>query len=135
MSEEYGLILPSQMKYVPKPWGWELWIANNELYCGKKLFIKQGHWLSFHHHEQKDEVLFLESGDVLFSYGDDEKTLSTINLKPGFAFRVRQQLKHQIIARQDSLIYEFSTQHFDEDSYRTTRDLVGMSEDHLWNST
>ena len=34
----------SNVKKVDKPWGYEIWMANNEAndYCGKILFIKKG---------------------------------------------------------------------------------------------
>ncbi len=118
------LIEPKDMNYVPKPWGWELWICNNERYCGKKLFVKQGRHLSFHHHEIKDEVLFVESGHIVLTYGPDDQDLSYLDMKAGYAYHVEPRLKHQIRAVEDSVIFEFSTQHFDADSIRTTRDLV-----------
>jgi mannose-6-phosphate isomerase-like protein (cupin superfamily) len=119
-----GLIKPRDMNFVPKRWGWELWICNGEKYCGKKLFIKQGWWLSFHHHEIKDEVLFVESGHVYMTYGPDALDFSSIEMRQGFAFHVEPGLRHQIQAIEDTMIFEFSTQHFDSDSYRTTLDLV-----------
>ena len=27
--------MTSSIKYVPKGWGYEKWIVNNEMYCGK----------------------------------------------------------------------------------------------------
>ena len=30
------------VNFVEKVWGHEEWIVNNELYCGKKLFVKKG---------------------------------------------------------------------------------------------
>jgi len=119
-----GLIKPRDMNFVPKRWGWELWICNGEKYCGKKLFIKQGWWLSFHHHEIKDEVLFVESGHVWLTYGPNEQDFLSLEMRPGFAFHVETGLRHQIQAIEDTMIFEFSTQHFDSDSYRTTLDLV-----------
>lgn len=119
-----GLITPRNMNFVPKRWGWELWICNSEKYCGKKLFIKQGWWLSFHHHEIKDEVLFVESGHVYLTYGQSEQDFSCLDMKAGFAFHVEPGLRHQIQAIEDTVIFEFSTQHFDSDSYRTTLELV-----------
>lgn len=119
-----GLIKPVQMNYVPKRWGWELWICNSEKYCGKKLFIKQGKWLSFHHHEIKDEVLFVESGRAWITFGPDEQNFQTLEMTAGFAFHVETGLRHQIHAVEDTIIFEFSTQHFDSDSHRTTTDLL-----------
>ena len=28
--------------YVPKGWGYEKWIVNNEMYCGSLLFLEKG---------------------------------------------------------------------------------------------
>jgi quercetin dioxygenase-like cupin family protein len=125
MSEEAksGLIKPIDMKYVPKRWGWELWICNNEKYCGKKLFIKQGHHLSYHKHEVKDEVLFCESGRIIFTHNLNEE-VESIEMTPGYAFHVPPGVTHQMQALEDTMLIEFSTQHLDEDSYRTTTDLV-----------
>jgi len=127
-----GLINPLDMKFVSKRWGWELWICNNDLYCGKKLFIKQGHWLSLHHHNVKDEVLFVESGSVWFTYEGKDRIyndpqsalISSIKMNAGQAYHVKPDTKHQIQAIEDTVIFEFSTKHEDADSIRTTLDLV-----------
>jgi quercetin dioxygenase-like cupin family protein len=39
-------------------------------------------------------------------------------LLPGDSFHVYRGLRHQMIALQDTELFEFSTEHFDEDSYR-----------------
>ena len=49
------------IKYVPKGWGYEKWIANCEKYCGKLLFIVKGKQCSWHFHKLKDEVFFVQS--------------------------------------------------------------------------
>lgn len=116
-----GLVLPNDMKYVSKRWGWELWICNSELYCGKLLFVKQGHHLSFHHHNIKDEVLYVHSGRMWMMWADP---VQQVEMPPGYAFHAEPKTKHQMQAIEDTLIIEFSTQHFDEDSFRTTVDLL-----------
>ena len=115
-----GLIKPEEMVYVPKRWGYEIWIVNNERYCGKKLFIRQGKWCSYHHHKVKDEVLYIESGRIWMNVSDevDPKWIYAIDMTPGYAFHVKPDQKHQMHAVEDTIIVEFSTQHFDEDSYR-----------------
>lgn len=118
-----GVIKPCDMNFVSKTWGWELWITNNEKYCGKKLFIKQGHHLSYHSHRIKDEVLFVESGKIWFTHNLNGEPES-IEMSVGYAFHVKPGVIHQMRAIEDTVLYEFSTQHFDEDSYRTTRDAV-----------
>ena len=73
------------MNFVSKTWGWELWICNNQKYCGKKLFIKQGHHLSFHSHRVKDEVLFVQSGKMNFIH-NTEGEVKSIEMSSGYAY-------------------------------------------------
>ena len=58
------------------------------------------------------------------THGSNEKDFSYLKMKAGDAFHVEPYLKHQIQAIQDTVIFEFSTQHFDSDSYRTSMDLI-----------
>ena len=55
---------------------------------------------------------------VYYSEGDDLTTAQQILLTPGDNFHVYRGLRHQMVALQDSELFEFSTQHFDSDSYR-----------------
>jgi quercetin dioxygenase-like cupin family protein len=50
-------------------------------------------------------------------YGD-EFTSEKIVLNPGDNFEVPTGLVHQIFAIEESKIFEFSTTHFESDSYR-----------------
>lgn len=103
-----------------KGWGYEKWIVNKEEYCGKLLFFKRGKKCSWHYHKVKDEVFYLQSGNLLvkFSTEDDLQRAEEILLFPGDSFHIPIGLRHQMIALQDSELFEFSTQHFEEDSYR-----------------
>ena len=110
----------SQIKHVPKGWGYEKWIVNNELYCGKLLFFNAGKRCSWHYHKNKDETFYIQSGEILLIYGENddmEKAKMTV-LKPGDKFYIYPGLRHQMQARSDTELFEFSTQHFDEDSNR-----------------
>ena len=111
------------MKFVKKGWGHELWIVNKEEYCGKLLFFNKGKCCSFHYHEDKDEVFYLQSGKlrVLFSDNDDMDNAEEIILEPGQNFYIYPGLRHRMIALEDSELFEFSTQHFDSDSYRVIK--------------
>jgi len=42
-------------------------------------------------------------------------------LNKGDKFHVYRGLRHQMIALEDTELFEFSTQHFDEDSYRVIK--------------
>lgn len=133
-----------ERKFVPKPWGGEDWIANSPLYCGKDLFIKKDKRLSLHYHKLKTETFFIQSGIVeLVFYQDpalDDRFqswndfdgiiyntneefdyppgLEELNLEAGDSFLVPVGMRHTLFAYQDAHIFEFSTQHFDEDSIK-----------------
>ena len=111
---------PLEMNHVDKGWGWERWIVNKEEYCGKLLFFEKGKRCSWHYHKLKDEVFYLQAGLILVKYGDEEdiEKAQEMMLYPGMNFHIARGLKHQMIALEDSELFEFSTQHFDEDSYR-----------------
>jgi mannose-6-phosphate isomerase-like protein (cupin superfamily) len=108
------------IKYVPKGWGHEKWIVNKPEYCGKLLTIDAGKNTSWHFHKLKDEVFFLQAGKlkILYSVHDDISSAHETMLYAGQAFHVYPTLRHRICAIEDSEMFEFSTQHFDEDSYR-----------------
>ena len=108
------------IKYVPKGWGFEKWIVNNEEYCGKLLYFVKDRRCSWHYHVLKDEVFYIQSGRLLVRYGDTDEITGAkeIILGPGDNFHVYRGLRHQMVAIEDTEMFEFSTQHFDEDSYR-----------------
>jgi len=82
----------SRLHLVPKGWGYEKWICNNEKYCGK--------------------IKLIYGTDDLIEYANE------VVLQRGSHFHVSIGLRHQMIALEDTELFEFSTQHFDEDSYR-----------------
>ena len=108
------------MFHVDKGWGWERWIVNTEEYCGKLLFFNKSKRCSWHYHKLKDEVFYLQSGKMMiyFSDNDDLESATQLILTPGENFHVYRGLRHQMVALEDSELFEFSTQHFDSDSYR-----------------
>ena len=108
------------MKHVPKGWGWERWIVNCEEYCGKLLFFEKGKRCSWHFHKLKDEVFYLQSGKMLIKFSEDDNLAdaSELTLEAGNNFHVYRGLRHQMIALEDSELFEFSTEHFDSDSHR-----------------
>jgi quercetin dioxygenase-like cupin family protein len=103
-----------------KGWGFEKWIVNNEFYCGKILHFEKGKRCSFHFHKLKAETFYLENGLVLIlhSFKDDISSAIETILNPGSSFHIPVGLRHQVVALKDSNLFEFSTQHFEEDSYR-----------------
>ena len=108
------------VKFVPKGWGYEKWIVNCEKYCGKILFISKGKQCSWHYHRKKDEVFYVQSGAIMIYYGWDDniELAKTAILERGDKFHVPVRMKHRMLALQDTELFEFSTEHFDEDSIR-----------------
>ena len=113
-------ISTQKIKFVPKGWGFEKWIHNSDKYCGKLLYFVKDRRCSWHYHKLKDEVFYVQSGriKVMYSEKDNLETASSVILGPGDNFHVYQGLRHQMVAIEDTELFEFSTQHFDSDSYR-----------------
>ena len=55
---------------------------------------------------------------VYYSDSDEISEAQQLVLKAGDNFHVYRGLRHQMVALEDSELFEFSTQHFDSDSYR-----------------
>ena len=123
MTKELRMTTSLEMNFVPKGWGFEKWIVNNEKYCGKLLYFVKGKKCSWHYHKIKDEVFYVQSGKIMVKYSeeDDLKNAKEIILERGDNFHVYTGLKHQMIALEDTELFEFSTQHFDSDSYRIVK--------------
>jgi len=104
----------------PKGWGYEKWIVNKSEYCGKLLYFNKGKKCSWHFHKIKDEVFYLQSGKMLVKFSDEDslENANELILNVGDSFHVYTGLKHQMIAIEDCELFEFSTQHFEDDSYR-----------------
>ena len=47
-----------------KGWGYELWIVNNNLYCGKILHFNKGKKCSWHYHKIKQETFYVQKGKL-----------------------------------------------------------------------
>jgi len=105
------------IKKVEKGWGYELWIHNDEKYCGKLLFFSKGKKCSLHYHKLKHETFYVQTGSLKCTFIDGDKTENVV-LSPGDVKEIHPGLVHQMEAIEDTVMFEFSTQHFDEDSYR-----------------
>ena len=110
----------SKIKIVPKGWGYEKWICNTEEYCGKLLHIIKGKKCSWHYHTLKDETCYLHEGRLFVKYSDDDdrEQAKELIMERGDKFHVYRGLRHQMLALEDSDLFEFSTEHFDSDSNR-----------------
>ena len=120
MSYAYQMTIELKSEVHPKGWGYEKWIVNSPLYCGKLLFFYKNRKCSFHFHKIKTETFYLQSGllKVLHSFEDEISQAKETILNPGDSFHVPIGLRHQMIALENSELFEFSTQHFEDDSHR-----------------
>lgn len=108
-----------QNEYHEKGWGYELWIENIPQYCGKLLFFKKGKRTSLHYHVNKLETMHLQRGRINIDLIEPEKgTRYTVELYEGDTLQILPGHAHQIIALEESELFEFSTVHEESDSYR-----------------
>ena len=107
----------------PKGWGREVWIANNPLYCGKVLEIRQGKRCSLHYHKLKTESFYLHKGrlKIRVMASSDAPQVEEFEIAAGECMDVTPGLVHQMEAIEDAELFEFSTQHFESDSYRLVK--------------
>lgn len=110
-----------------KSWGWEEWIVNNDLYCGKRLhFTKLDGSTSLHFHAKKHETMYVERGEFLVTIIDTNLAEERrIKLQPGHSLVIPPNTVHRISALflddGEAVMVEFSTHHEDSDSYRIAR--------------
>ena len=111
---------PSErQRTVYKKWGHERIIVNNDLYCGKILHINTGHISSYHYHKLKTETFYVLFGTVNLQIEDNVYVLNS-----GDSITIKPYQKHQFKALTSYVdIIEFSTPHYDSDSYRLTESV------------
>ena len=104
-----------------KKWGWEEWIVNNDLYCGKRLhFEVLNGSTSLHFHIRKHETMYVESGQFLITIVETSTgKASQHDLTVGDSIVIPPNTPHRITATAvPAVLVEFSTHHEDSDSYR-----------------
>jgi mannose-6-phosphate isomerase-like protein (cupin superfamily) len=107
---------------VPKGWGHEVIIINNEQYCGKILHFKKDAKFSMHFHIKKTETWYVQSGKFTFKWIDTSNAdIKVEYLVPGDIITNQIGEPHQIICIEEGDIFEVSTTHFDSDSYRVIK--------------
>lgn len=115
------------MRIVPKTWGYERWIVNNDKYCGKILVFKDKQCCSLHAHNNKEETFYVLSGGfVIFLYDAQKnsaiikvlKEEGTLDIPVGLYHSIRSVASLSDDMLSESSLLEFSTHHEDSDSYR-----------------
>lgn len=106
---------------VEKPWGYEIWLAINEYYAYKLIYMKSGCMSSLQSHVNKIETNYVIEGKA--------KVLLEINGKmqefvfeSGQGWNVNPGQKHRVISLENYKALEVSTPHLNdviryEDSY------------------
>jgi mannose-6-phosphate isomerase-like protein (cupin superfamily) len=128
MREHTLQAMPYKGERHEKAWGHELWIINNEFYCGKLLVFHKDKSFSMHYHLLKDEAWYISKGEFQYTYIDTETAQQhKVVVREGDCIHLMPGQPHQMLALEEgSCIFEVSTQHFDSDSYR-----VGMGSSQL----
>lgn len=112
---------------VEKVWGWELWLVNNDKYCGKLLLINREAECSYHCHRNKLETFYCFGGSVILTIEGKDYALNPM----ARAKTILPGEYHSFRAESKSLLIEISTHHEDSDSYRTTQSKPGKG-GHKW---
>ncbi|TDI40739.1 MAG: cupin domain-containing protein [Acidobacteria bacterium] len=99
---------------IEKPWGHEEIWAETEDYVGKILVVRKGERLSLQYHRLKVETLYLESGRVLCTVGDENLPLTEKILTPGDVVHLPAGRRHRFEALEDSRLFEVSTPFLDD---------------------
>ena len=123
----------SEKQFKKKGWGTELWIHNDEDYCGKILTMKSDSIMSYHYHLLKKETFYCKSGSGWIILGGEgvmklkhanSSPERWIRTEPGTVVEVPRGTPHMVISGELGMtLLEVSTQHFEEDSYRIMRGM------------
>ena len=107
------------VEIVPKGWGKEIIFVNNDEYCGKLLCFEKDKKFSMHYHIKKKETWYVSKGSFILIWVEtDNGTTHTEYLNVGDVITNERGEPHQLIALEDSEVFEVSTKHYDEDSFR-----------------
>jgi mannose-6-phosphate isomerase-like protein (cupin superfamily) len=119
--------IPRKGDRYEKAWGYELWIINHEAYCGKLLVFEKDKKFSMHYHLIKEESWYVAKGEFEYRWIDTETSkVKSVRIIEGDVVDLEQGQPHQLQAlTEGATIFEVSTKHFEEDSYRV---LPGSSQ-------
>jgi hypothetical protein len=108
------------VEIVPKGWGKEIIFVNNDEYCGKILCFDKDKKFSMHYHLQKKETWYVAKGKFLLHWIETSNgIMHTEYLNIGDVITNERGEPHQVVALEDdSQLFEVSTRHYDNDSYR-----------------
>ena len=112
-------MIKEEFKFVYKVWGEEIWLVNNDRYCGKLLVVNKGAECSYHYHPKKKETFYCLEGYGTLIVNGKEELLAPFSrpktIEPGD--------KHKFIGITPLVIIEVSSFHDDEDVVRLSESV------------
>lgn len=103
---------------VKKLWGYENFVINED-FCAKILHFYKGQSGNFHAHVEKFEIFVVAFGAFKFTTADPTSgELQETIVNKGDQIILRPGTGHKLEALEDSEIFEASTHHKDEDTFR-----------------
>ncbi|KKN20843.1 hypothetical protein LCGC14_0931470 [marine sediment metagenome] len=103
---------------VKKNWGKEIWVVNNDKYCGKLLYLDAGANCSYHYHPEKQETFYCLEGEVSLTIDGDEFLLEE-------PYTINPNTPHKFFGISDAVILEVSTPHREDDVIRLSGSTNG----------
>ena len=102
----------NKMKVVKKPWGREIWFAQQKRkYLGKILIINKGERGSMHFHRRKDETFYVAEGTLTLLFSKNSPIGKKV-LRKGEAIHIPAKTRHSLQARNKRVVlFEVSTYH------------------------
>ena len=94
---------------IDKPWGHELIWARTDRYVGKILHVRAGEALSLQYHRVKDETIMVLAGRLRLEFFVEGAEPSSHELGPREPFHIVPELRHRMIAIEDTDVLEVST--------------------------
>jgi len=110
------------MKIIEKPWGREEVVEINDRYMMKKLTMWKGHRCSLQYHNDKQETIYVLSGQLRIYYGPDQQQLEEKVYGPHETITIEPGMVHRMEGVEDSVYLEASTPEMD--------DVVRLSDDY-----
>lgn len=116
--------MKEEIKVVPKVWGEEWWLVNNDKYCGKLLKVDRGAESSLHYHPVKQETFYCLDGQVGLIISGKSYMLGPYS-RPKTIMPLEAHMFTGLIK---SVILEISTHHDDNDVVRLSESRKGYED-------
>ncbi len=99
---------------IEKPWGHELVWARTDEYCAKVIHVRAGEVIPLQLHEEQDRSLRLIRGRLTLEIGPGANSMTSIQMSPGDAVRIRPGMLHEFRAITETELIEASTPELDD---------------------